>query len=96
MSQNTVKALADGAIATAATAGAGSYLGWFDFINQNAAGIGVIISFLSFVVAITFYVLTYRKPDNSRKNANKIMELEAELNDAIEQIHAISERKNKF
>lgn len=95
MKQETAKTLGDGAATLAVSTGAGNYLGWFDFINQNAAGIGVIISFLSFIVAVIFYVLTYKKPDDSRKNSNKIMELQAELDDAIRQIELISERKSR-
>lgn len=95
MNYDTAKALGDGAAALAVSTGASSYLGWFDFINQYASGIGVIISFLAFVSAVVFYIMTYNKPDNSSENAAKIMELQSELDDAIERIHSISERKNK-
>lgn len=93
MSQEIIKNSADGATLFAISTGAGNYLGWFDFINQNAGGVGVIISFLSFVVGAAFYILTYNKPDKSRDNSNKIMELEAELFDTKKQIQAISDRK---
>jgi hypothetical protein len=89
LKQEIVKHSADGAVILAISTGAGNYLGWFDFINQNAAGIGVIISFLSFIVAVVFYILTYRKPDNSRKNTAEIIALKAALN-------AVSERRNNL
>jgi len=84
--QESAKALGDGAATLAASTGVGSYLGWFDFINQNAAGIGVIISFISLCVAVTFYVMTYNKPDNSDKNLERIKLLE-------DQLKGISDRK---
>ena len=95
MNYDTAKALGDGAAALAVSTGTVNYLGWFDFINQNAPGVSVIISFLAFVSAIIFYIVTYNKPDNSNKNSVKIMELQADLDDAIERIHLITERKNR-
>ncbi len=83
MKQDSARYLADGAATLAVSTGAGNYYGWFDFINQNAAGIGVIISFLSFCVAVTFYIMTYRKSDNSHKNTDKIKELESQIDSML-------------
>ncbi|MCJ8292900.1 MAG: hypothetical protein MJK15_00705 [Colwellia sp.] len=79
MNQEIAKTIADTATAVAVTAGASSYFKVFEFLNQYAGGIGVLISLLSFTVATTFYVLTYRKPDASIDNTVEIKKLKEQL-----------------
>ena len=96
MKQENLKNLADGATTLAISTGTSSGLGWLDFINQYADVFGLGISLVSAIAAIIFYYVSYKKPDNSRKNTNKILELEAELMDTKKQIEAISDRKSNL
>jgi len=79
MKQETIKHLADGATISAVSSGASSYFGWFTFINENAAGIGVILSFLFGVTASVFYCLTWRKATLANENKKEIVSQGAKL-----------------
>jgi hypothetical protein len=59
--QESVKHLADGATTLAVGSGASSYFGWFVFINENAPGVGVILSFFFGVTGLIFYILNLKK-----------------------------------
>lgn len=53
--------MADGATTLAVGSGASSYFGWFVFINENAPGVGVILSFFFGMTGLIFYILNLRK-----------------------------------
>ena len=72
MKQESVKHLADGATISAVGSGASSYFGWFTFINANAAGIGVLLSFFFGVIGLIFYWLTWRKSTLADENREMI------------------------
>jgi len=74
--QEITKALADGALLSVIGISANKNYEWFTFINEYAAGIGVILSVIFGVVASVFYWLTYRK---KTKNAIEIVKLKREL-----------------
>ena len=68
MKQETGKLLADGATISAVSTGASSYFGWFDFINANAPGIGILLSFFFGVIGLIFYWLTWKKSTLAESN----------------------------
>ncbi len=74
MKQEITKVLADGAAASAVSLGAATKLGWFDFINANAPGLGVIASCIFGVIATIFYYLTYAKSTQADENKIKLDE----------------------
>ena len=76
MKSAITKASADGAAALAVSGGIVNKLGWFEFINANAPGLGFIASCIFGLVATFFYYITYKA-----KNANtiKIAQLENAL-----------------
>ena len=76
MKQEITKALGDGATTLAVSSGIVTNLGWFEFINANAPGLGFIASCIFGVIGTMFYWLTYLK---RTKNSIKIAELELEL-----------------
>ena len=75
MKQESLKHLADGATISAVSTGAGNYLGWFGFINENAPGIGVLLSMFFGICGVVFYVISYRKATVADDNAKKIDQL---------------------
>ena len=77
MKTDTVKHLADGATTLAVSSGASSYFGWFIFINEYAAGIGVVLSAIFGLVASVFYCLTWQKTTLANEN-KKDLEVQSE------------------
>lgn len=74
MKQETVKHIADGATLSAVGSGASSYFEWFTFINANAPGIGILLSFFFGVIGLVFYWLTWKKStlaDSNKKEFDK-------------------------
>lgn len=90
MKQESVKHLADGATTLAVSSGASSYFGWFTFINENAPGVGVILSFLFGVIGIIFYWLTWSKltlaEENKKKLDNHIVETRTGINSILSKL----------
>lgn len=76
MKQEITKVLGDGALTLAVSGGIVNKLGWFEFINANAPGLGFIASCFFGVVATIFYWLTYK---SKNENTIKIAELESAL-----------------
>lgn len=72
MKQETLKHLADGATISAVSTGIANKLGWFHFINENAAGIGVLLTAFFGIVGLVFYYLTWKKSTLSDENKQKI------------------------
>ena len=68
MKLENVKHLADGATISAVGSGASSYFGWFEFVNDNAAGIGVLLSFFFGTIGLIFYWLTWKKATLADEN----------------------------
>lgn len=68
MKQESVKNLADGATTLAVSSGASSYFGWFNLVNDNAPGIGVLLSLLFGIIGIVFYWLTLKKSTLADEN----------------------------
>ena len=85
MKQEITKGLGDGAITLAVSSGVGTNLGWFEFINTNAPGLGFIASCAFGLIGTMFYYLTYLK---RTKNSKKIEQMQAELD-------RINDRKSK-
>jgi len=67
---------ADGAAALAVSGGIVNKLGWFEFINANAPGLGFIASCVFGLIATFFYYITYKAKND---NTIKIAELENTL-----------------
>ena len=74
MKQELTKVLADGTATLAVGGGIASKLGWFEFINANAPGLGVLASCLFGIVATIFYYLTYVKSTQADQNKIKLDE----------------------
>lgn len=72
MKQESAKHLADGATTLAISSGASSYFGWFTFINDNAPGIGVLLSLFFGVIGVIFYYLNQKKLTLADENKNKL------------------------
>lgn len=79
MKQESVKHLADGATTLAVSSGASSYFGWFTFINENAPGIGVLLSFLFGSIGLIFYWLTWKKSTLAEENKKQISQQSLEI-----------------
>lgn len=54
----------------------GNEQGFFAYVNANAPGITVFIAAASFVAALTFYALSYRKLQKAETNELRIEMLE--------------------
>ena len=54
--------------------GASSYFGLFTFINENAPGIGVLLSLVFGVVGLIFYYLTWKKATLADNNKDRLDE----------------------
>lgn len=76
MSQEITKVIADGALLSVIGISANKHYEWFTFINEYAAGIGVLLSIVFGVVASAFYVLTYLKKN---KNTIEIAKLKKKI-----------------
>ena len=90
MKQETGKLLADGATISAVSTGASSYFGWFDFVNANAPGIGILLSFFFGVIGLIFYWLTWKKATLADENKKTIKDNGEKLD-----LH-INETRNDF
>lgn len=73
MKSEITKVLADGTAVVAVSGGIVNKLGWFEFINANAPGLGFIASCFFGIVATFFYYITYKTKD---ENTIRIAELE--------------------
>lgn len=76
MKQEITKVLADGAATLAVSGGIATKLGWFEFINANAQGLGFIASCVFGIVATIFYFMTYSKATQADKNRKDLKVLE--------------------
>jgi hypothetical protein len=95
--QESVKHLADGATTLAVGSGASSYFGWFVFVNNNAAGIGVLLSFFFGVIGLIFYWLTWRKSTLADENKTKLDEHIEETKEEFKNVNSgLSEILNKL
>lgn len=74
--------IADVAMTVTAVTGAGS--SWLGYLNNNAAGIGVVMTFFFGVCGVTFYVLSYRKASLADVNAVKVAALESKIDQLLE------------
>ncbi len=83
MKQESVKSLADGAMTLAVSSGASSYFGWFTFINDNAPGIGVLLSFMFGSIGIIFYYLTLKKSTLADENKRGLIVVAEKLDTHI-------------
>jgi len=83
--QENVKSLADGATTLAVSSGASSYFGWFTFINDNAPGIGVLLSLIFGLIGIIFYWLTLKKSTLADENKRGLEANSEKLDVHIEQ-----------
>lgn len=82
MKQETIKHLADGTATLAVSTGIGnSAFVYWDFINHNAAGIGVLLSFLFGVIAIGFNIYSARKAKQANDNKLEIKRLKKQLSE---------------
>ena len=81
MRQELTKGLADGAASLAVSGGIVTKLGWFEFINANAPGLGVLASCFFGVVATIFYYLTYAKSTQADQNKKDLNVLEGVMSD---------------
>jgi len=81
----SAKHLADGATTLAISTGASSYFGWFTFINSNAPGIGVLLSFFFGVTGLIFYFMTWQKSTLADENKKVIDKHGKKLDSHIEE-----------
>lgn len=84
MKQELTKALADGAASLAVSGGIVTKLGWFDFVNANAPGLGVLASCFFGIIATIFYFMTYSKSTQADKNKKDLKALEGVMSDHIQ------------
>ena len=78
MKQETAKHLADGIVtASISTGAASSAAKYLDMLDNHAAGLGVIISFLGLIMAGVFYFYTARKSSLADDNKKQIEQLKA-------------------
>ena len=68
MKQETLADLGHGAITLSAGTGVSNHLGWFDFINANATGVGFIATSFFGSVGLVFYWLNLRKSTLADQN----------------------------
>ena len=84
MKQEITKVLADGTATLAVGTGAATKLGWFEFINANAQGLGFMASCFFGVVATIFYFLTYSKSTQADQNKKDLKALEDVMSSHID------------
>lgn len=68
MKQETLADLGHGAITLSVGTGVSNQLGWFNFINANAAGLGFIATVFFGLVGLVFYYLTLKKSKLADQN----------------------------
>ena len=73
MKQSTTEAAGHTIMTVAGATGIGS--SWLGYLNNNAAGLGLILSFIGLIIASIFYWLTYVKSTKADDNEKKIEEL---------------------
>ena len=95
MRQESVKHLADGATTLAISSGASSYFGWFTFINNNAPGIGVLLSFFFGSIGLIFYFFTWKKSTLADENKVTLSEHAEKLDTHILKTNANFESMDK-
>ncbi len=97
MKQETIKLFADGTNLLAVSTGIGSsawkLLELWDFINTNAAGIGVLVSIFFGTVAILFHIYNAKKSNESVKNKKRIKELESQTKELENQMKSFHEKE---
>lgn len=71
-----------GAFGLASTSGASSYFGWFNFINSNAPGIGVLLSLVFGVIGVVFMFKSARKERQTDYNKKEIDKIKLMINKA--------------
>jgi hypothetical protein len=77
--QETLKALSDGLATSTVSLGIGtSSLSWLGFLNDNAAGLGVLLTFASFVIYFVFQILSHRKLSLADENKLHLERIEKE------------------
>ena len=76
--------IAHSATTLAVGTGASSYFGWFTFINANAPGIGILLSFFFGTAGLIFYFLTWKKSTLADNNEKRLDKVEAGINTIIE------------
>lgn len=85
MKQETLKALADSSNILTASTGVGTsawgFLEYWNFVNTNAAGIGVLLTLLFGIIAIVFNLY------NSSK-LNKVDENKKQIDDHGDRLHS--------
>ena len=89
MKQNIAQALGDGASTLAVASGMGTavnaHYGWFEFVNANAGGIGVLTSAFFGFVGLFFYYITYKKTTLARDNKISLEVHAIKLDDHIQE-----------
>lgn len=60
---------------TGAVTGANSYFGWFNFVNLNAPGIGVLLSIIFGIIGIIFMFKAAKKDKLANDNKKEIDEI---------------------
>lgn len=85
MKQEVAKHLADGATTLAVSTGASSYFGWFVFINENAPGVGVLLSAFFGFIGLFFYYITFKKSTLADQNKSHLDDLTSAFEDHKEE-----------
>jgi len=75
--------IAHSATTLAVGAGASSYFEWFTFINTNAPGIGILLSFFFGTAGLIFYFLTWKKSTLADQNKKELSEQGEKLDSHI-------------
>jgi hypothetical protein len=87
--QDTLKALSDGLATSTVSLGIGtSSLSWLGFLNDNAAGLGVLLTFASFVIYFVFQILSHRKLSLADQNKLHLERIEKESKKELKLIKA--------
>ena len=85
MKEITPKVLEHGATAITAAAGTATTVGkFFGFLDEHAAGLGVLLTFMSLLMALFYHELNRRKESRS----------DAEMQKLRVELRAIDERKS--
>lgn len=80
MNQETLKTITDSLyVATGSTGAASSALAYWEFVNTNAAGLGIGLTFIFGMVAVGFNIYSAKKYGLSDKNSEEISRVEAKV-----------------
>lgn len=85
MKQEIASHLGHGATALAVGTGTSSYFGWFTFINENAPGVGVLLSAFFGFTGLFFYYITWKKSTLADQNKADIESLSVAFEDHKEE-----------